>query len=128
MFDDLNNLTVPIIEGQINDEGEWLLPVGKKAAHLETSAQPGQDGNIVIYGHNKAGVLSELKQVAIGDRITVRDETGQIYHYRVVRREVVQPNETELVQPQEQEILTIYTCTGWWDRQRLIVQAVPIYD
>jgi LPXTG-site transpeptidase (sortase) family protein len=117
------NINLPIVESQIQD-GVWQVTDGV-ANHLATSARPGEGSNIVVYGHNQWSVLGGLQAVQIGDEIKLTLETNEVKVYQVVSTQVVSPDEVKWVMPTAQEILTIYTCAGWWDNQRLVVQAQP---
>lgn len=52
------------------------------------SARPGTNGATFLDGHNP-GVLKNLQNISVGDRITVSLADGNSYTYTVVHREVV---------------------------------------
>lgn len=101
---------------QINKDG---------ASHLYQSAIPGENGNIIIYAHNKDHLFKGLHDVQEGDQIQVRTGNGGLNLYIVRKKFVVNPDAIEVVQPTSHEVLTLYTCTGFGDSKRLIVQAYP---
>lgn len=112
------------IEGVKPAAGNWpVSPVG--ANYVLNSAQLGEAGNLIIYGHNRKQILGGLKQVAVGDRVRLTDQYGKEWVYRVVKTFAVSPGETKWLEPTDTPVLTIYTCTGWLDSQRLIVRAIP---
>jgi sortase (surface protein transpeptidase) len=41
---------------------------------------------------------------------------------------VAEPNQTEYLAPSKEDILTLYTCTGWADSKRLVVRAVNLQE
>ncbi len=114
---------IPIVEG--NDEsvlnrGAWRRP---------NASTPDKGGNTVITGHrfhyippnNKT--FYNLNKVGIGSKVIVfwNDEE---YRYTVYERFVVQPQQTEIENPMEGNILTLYTCHPLWTAdQRLVVRA-----
>lgn len=105
-------------------EGVWSIPA-KSAAHLVTSARPGEPGNIILYGHNKKEIFKRLPDVSVGDEIVVIDENGESHLYVVEMTEVVSPDAEHVLDQTESEQLTIYTCTGLFDRERFVVMARP---
>lgn len=96
-----------------------------KTAFLQQSARPGEPGNIILYGHNRPSILGNLHQVHINDVITVTTSDGSLHAYTVIKRAITSPSQVDLLQPTTREVLTVYTCTGFLDSQRLIVQALP---
>jgi LPXTG-site transpeptidase (sortase) family protein len=120
------NISLPIIPVRI-ENGIW--PVSNEAVtFLETSAYPTEQSNMVLYGHNRANLLKGLHQISIGDEMVVITQSGREHKYRVELIAVVEPSDVSLVLPTETEILTVYTCTGWFDSKRLVVQAVPVIE
>ena len=102
--------------------GEWQVPVSN-LGHLAVSARPGEGDNIVIYGHNKKSIFGKLGQMKAGDIVVVESEEGKEWEYQVIEKIVVNPDRMDLVGKTDEEILTLYTCTGWLDSKRLIVRA-----
>lgn len=98
------------------------------ANHLLNSSSPGEKGNIIIYGHNKKDIFGKLKELTEGDQIILHTEDGSLYTYRIVEQRVVSPTEVSILQQTETETLTIYTCIGLLDSQRLIIRAIPLYS
>ena len=114
-------LTLPVEESAIVD-GVWQISY-QGASHLDKSADPGEGGNIVIYGHNKNLLFGPIRWLKEGDLIEITDESGTLYSYRVVKTVITTPDDIEYVLPKSEEILTLYTCTGFLDSKRLIVVA-----
>jgi LPXTG-site transpeptidase (sortase) family protein len=96
------------------------------ANHLHTSAHPGSNGNIVVYGHNSRPILGNLTNVSEGDTIIITDSDNTEHRYTVHTTFTVTPDTMDPVQPTDEEILTVYTCTGLLNSKRFIVQAKPI--
>lgn len=117
-------VNIPIISAQITN-GQWLIPA-TTAAHLVGSANPGEPNNIVIYAHNKNTLFGPLKQAKVGDSITLTSATGIKYEYVIKEQKVVQPNQVDIIHPTDHEVLTVYTCTGLFDTQRLVLRAYPL--
>lgn len=123
IFENLK-IEIPIIEAKIED-GIWQTS-DSHATHLDTSMRPGEKGNIVIYGHNKKKLFAPLGQISKGQKISVVNSQNEKYQYLVVEKFVVKPEQIEAVLPTNREELTVYTCTGWFDSQRLVIKALPL--
>jgi LPXTG-site transpeptidase (sortase) family protein len=117
------SLNIPVFDSIIVN-GQWQVP-GSALGHLNTSANPGQNGNIVIYGHNKPGLLSKLGNLKVSDQINIVTAMGTEATYIITSISVVSPSDIEIAQDTQVETLTIYTCTGPLDSQRLVVRAIP---
>lgn len=93
-------------------------------SYLSTSPLPGETGNSVLYGHNWPNLLGSLHTVKPGDALFVTAENStQRFIVRYVA--VVGPNEHSVYAPSNDTRITLYTCTGFLDRQRLVVTAFP---
>jgi LPXTG-site transpeptidase (sortase) family protein len=116
-------IDLPVIEASIVD-GVWQTS-DEAVTHLVASARPGENSNIVLYGHNRPELLNPLHQAQVGSEIVVETEAGVKHTYLVEQIEVVGPSAIEYVLPTDEERLTVYTCTGLFDSQRLVVIAKP---
>lgn len=116
-------IDLPIIPAQIK-EGVWEIPEAT-AGHLYTSARPGEGNNIVVYAHNKKHLFGPLHQVKVGDIIAIKTDKNSVYEYTISERIIAKPDQIELVSPTDHEVLTVYTCTGFLDSQRLVLKAYP---
>lgn len=105
------------------ENGIWQISPDK-GSYLVTGAFPGEGGNIVIYGHNKWGIFGKLNNVKKGQKVILINKDGKEYEYTVDKILVVDPTNTSFVEPKDYEVLTIYTCTGFLDSKRLVVQAM----
>jgi LPXTG-site transpeptidase (sortase) family protein len=112
------------IQPALIKDGIWQTSQNS-ATHLFTSARPTEAGNIIIYAHNKKNLFGELKKVKVGDAIAVTTETGATHQYVVRDVKTVKPSDIQEVLPSPNEVLTLYTCTGLLDSQRLVVKAFP---
>ena len=120
-----NNLIDLSIESANIRDGIWEISESR-ATHLQSSGNPGENTNIVIYAHNKWHLFYPLHAVEVDHVVTITTEDGEQHRYRVIHSEIVSPDQIEKVLPTESEVLTLYTCTGWFDAQRLVIQAVPV--
>jgi LPXTG-site transpeptidase (sortase) family protein len=92
---------------------------------LETSAYPGEVGNMVLYAHNEADLFAELQRVEAGKIIEV-DSADNKHRYHVTETKLVNPDQVEVIAPTNDERLTLLTCFGDDKSQRLVVVAKPI--
>jgi sortase A len=105
------------------------------AGHNDTSASPGEGGNIVINGHDARKIFYPLHSVEIGDEVVVTSPGGT-FTYVVkeihLRKEQGMPLEERLavgmfMAPMGEERLTLITCWPYGvDDHRLIVVAKPV--
>lgn len=118
------SLELPINPTNI-EAGIWQTS-DTTASHLQTSARPGENSNVVIYGHNRRSLFKKLHQLKIGDTLEITTETGKRFTYVISEMLIVSPDEIEVVLPTPHEEVTLYTCTGWLDAQRLVLKAHPV--
>ncbi len=116
-------LSLDVSEGAIVD-GVWQISKSG-ASHLNVSANPGEGGNTVIYGHNKNSLFGPIRWLEKGAEIELTDENGNKFKYVVSETVEVSPDKIDYVLPKNEEILTLYTCTGLFDSKRFIVIAKP---
>jgi LPXTG-site transpeptidase (sortase) family protein len=117
-------IDLPVSEGKIFS-GVWQIS-GTGASHLNISGIPGGGGNIIMYGHNLKRLFGLLPSIRVGDNIDVISKDGRFHSYIVTKTDTVKPDNTDYIAPKNFEVLTIYTCTGFLDSMRFMVQAVPV--
>lgn len=115
---------MPVERGEIKN-GVWSISYDKPT-FLGSSARPGGSGNTVIYGHNKKAIFGNLPYLSLGQKIYVKTVDGKIHIYEAYKKEFVAPDRVDLVSPTNTEELTIYTCWGLFDSQRVVIKAKPL--
>lgn len=100
----------------------WTL-FDDKISWLSTSDTPGR-GNVILYGHNRAGLFGDLKRLEIGDEIIIKDSSSKEYIYLVSEKRKVTPDDIDAIVSDKNQ-LTLYTCDGAFDQKRLVVIALP---
>jgi LPXTG-site transpeptidase (sortase) family protein len=110
--------------GSIKD-GVWQISY-QNATFLNSSARPGTGGNVVIYGHNKKAIFGNLPYLSLGQKIYIKTQDGQVRVYEAYKKEFVKPSRVDLIAPTDNEELTLYTCWGLFDSQRVVIKAKPI--
>jgi sortase A len=76
--------------------------------HIPGTPLPGQRGNVAFAGHRDT-FFRGLRNVRLGDEITVTTLNGT-YNYHVNSTKVVKPEETEVLDATNDDILTLVTC------------------
>lgn len=103
--------------------GYWELSENSASYGLG-SGHPGEKGNTVIFAHARQGLFYNIKDVKVQDTIYVFTK-DKWFKYKVNKITEVFPNQKEVIEPTKNEVLTLYTCTGFYDEKRLIIQAIP---
>jgi LPXTG-site transpeptidase (sortase) family protein len=90
---------------------EWEV-ADYMAGHHTGTANPGDQGNVVIAGHRdiRGSVFLHLDQLKKGDDIYLYSGRG-IYHYVVRAVKIVLPTAVEVMAPTTDSRLTLITCT-----------------
>lgn len=113
------NLDAPIVQG---DGWEQLK---KGVGQYLGSAQPGQDGNVVLSAHNDVygELFRYLDRLAPGDQITIYTQQRQ-YVYIVDRTVLVEPTAVEVMASTGSPTVTLISCYPYLvDDQRIVVFA-----
>jgi sortase A len=112
-------LEVPVYSGASD------LNMDRGAGLIAGTARPGEAGNIGIAGH-RDGYFRVLKDANTGDRLTLKTATGE-RHYRVEEILVVDPLDVEVLDPTDDQRITLVTCYPFYfvghAPQRYIVVA-----
>lgn len=117
---------------------QWAVPSGFAAGWHETSAYPGQTGNIVLNGHNNiyGEVFRDLVDLEIGDQITLYNDAGEIFTYEVQEQELLPENGQPIsvrienarwIEATEDERVTLISCWPYaTNAYRVVVIARPV--
>jgi sortase A len=76
--------------------------------HLENTARPGDPGNSVIAGHRDT-FFRHIHELNKGDEIYVRRGSRE-YHYVVISKAIVAPDDIAVTYPTKDTRLTLVTC------------------
>jgi sortase A len=109
-------------------EGSDDAILNRGAGHIESTAFPGQPGNIGIAGHRDT-IFRPLRRLRVGDTIAL-STSDRVYQYRISKTLIVDPDDVHVLNPSRQPTLTLVTCypfdfVGHAPR-RFIVQAALI--
>lgn len=116
------NIDLSVAPSKIKN-GYWEVSE-TSASHGEGSANPGEAGNVVVFAHAREGLFLELRDIKKDDAVYILTNT-RWYKYKVSEIVSVYPNDITTVAPTDFEILTLFTCSGFFDEKRLIVKAIP---
>jgi len=122
----VGRITIPRIGvSAIVVEGTTNRSLRRGVGHLETSAFPGERGNVDLAGHRDT-YFHSLGRIAPGDQVFLTTPDGR-FEYRVVWARVVSPSRTDLLAPTGSRQLTLVTCYPFhWigpAPQRFVVRA-----
>ncbi len=93
-------------------------------SYLSSTPIPGEMGNSILYGHNFPTLLGSLPKIKPGDEIVVSLSSGKEKAFVVKYTSVVTPRQTEILKNSGDSRITLYTCTGFLDRQRFVATAI----
>jgi len=126
------NLDAPVVISPIKNQTWQVDHLGQSVGHLEGTAAPGSNSNIVLAGHvtldsGVYGPFAGLAQLAPGDLLTVY-QGDQKFNYVVDSQKVVERTSIEVTYPTDTPQITLITCSNWNDEagryeQRLVVKG-----
>jgi len=113
-------------------DGTWdISQLTQDVGHLQGTASPGEDSNVVLAGHitltqGGYGPFKDLAQLKSGDEIEVY-AGSQGYRYVVEAVKVVDPQDVEITYPTDRPLLTLITCANWdQDAQRYLDRVAVV--
>jgi len=89
-------------------EGSDEATLNRAAGHIEDTALPGQHGNVAIAAHRDT-IFRPVRNLRVGDPL-VLTTADRVYHYRVTRLRVVDPDDVAVLDPADHSTLTLVTC------------------
>ncbi|HEX5447738.1 MAG TPA: class D sortase [Candidatus Saccharimonadales bacterium] len=114
------NIEVPVVYGVTStdpDTVENALNIG--VVHYADTAQPGQNGNLVIVGHSSGNIFnpghykyafSLLHELSNGDVFYLQKDSKR-YTYQIYKKEIVKPTDVGVLGPQNHvATATLITC------------------
>lgn len=115
------NIDLEVTTGVIRGD-KWEISE-KGASYLLGSGAIGEKGNAIIYGHNKKQLFGAIRQLTAGDLVQIKTASGKEFFYSVTGTKIVSPQAIDVLAPTDRSVLTLYTCTGFLDKDRFIVRA-----
>lgn len=122
-----------VIDVNGNNEEEYNKSLENGVAHMQGTAKPGEDGNIVIFGHSSQSpkylgsygeIFAGLDNLENGDEIKIVDNDEKEIIYKVSSKDIVLPSDISVLDQNNKNRLTLLTC---WpvgsNEKRLVVTA-----
>ena len=107
-IDFIGVLRIPALELELPIIREWNYPNLKSApCRYRGSAYL---NNLILCGHNYASHFGSLKTLSEGDIATFTDIDGNVFIYKMVERETLNPTDIEGMESGNWD-LTLFTCT-----------------
>jgi sortase A len=104
-------------------EGVGVNSLKQGPGHYPTTPLPGQPGNAAIAGHRTTygAPFFRTDELEPGDLIQVTTRQGE-FTYKVREKKVVKPTQNEVLNPSDENLLTLTTCNPRFSAaQRLII-------
>lgn len=144
------NIDAPVVEMGLDSRDYPEVPdSGSDVAWYGFTSTPGRGSNTVFSGHVDwiywemplEGVFYHLRELQLGDEITVQTVDGASHLYRVTGNVAVgydDPNVVDVMEPTTKDVITLVTCGGSWIKDysavggnyshRVIVRAERVVD
>ncbi len=116
-------IKLPVEETTVRNN-VWSIS-SRGASHLNDSANPGQNGPIIFYGHNTNDRFGPIRWLKKGKEISVTTADLKHHRYTIVQTLTVNPDQLGIFFSRKEETLYLYTCDGFADLKRFIVIAEP---
>lgn len=107
-IDFIGVLRIPALELELPIISEWNYP-NLKSAPCRYSGSAYLN-NLIICGHNYTSHFGSLKTLSDGDIATFTDIDGNVFIYKMVERETLNPTDIEGMESGNWD-LTLFTCT-----------------
>ncbi len=113
-------LEAPIIYPTETGEEAYQVALRQGVVHYPGTAEPGQPGNVYIFGHssdfiwtpgNYKTIFAVLPEIEIGSEIQISNSEGEIFTYVVTETKVVNPKDLDVLDQGDGEFshLTLQT-------------------
>jgi len=131
------NVEVPVIyDVPTIEEKDVQTGLERGVVHYPTTANPGEIGNAVIFGHSSSNILNKgkykfafilLKSLEDEDTFIIQKD-GKRYVYKVYSKFVTTPTDFSVLAASDKSIVTLITCDPpGTSTNRLIIQAEQIF-
>jgi len=116
------NVWLPVYPAKVNNS-EWETTY-KGVSYIVGSAIPGNIGNAIFYGHNWPNILGSLSSIKVGDTVEVIFSNNSKKSFTVTTIQEVTPDAVAVLDQTNDKRITIYTCIGFFDSNRLVITAL----
>lgn len=112
-------VSLPVLRGSYDkDTKKWLID--DKNAFFSGSSANNVGGQTVVYAHNWPGLFKDLDKLQVGDRVTIKTDTGVTFLYKMNQRFETIPTDGSIYNYKGIHRLVLLTCVGENDSRRLI--------
>lgn len=114
------DVDAPIVQGDMPEQ------LKKGVGQAIGSADPGQNGNLVLSAHNDVfgEIFRYLDKLKRGDQVIVYTNQRS-YTYTVTSSQIVEPTQVEVLAPTQNATITLISCYPYLvDNQRIVVKGV----
>jgi LPXTG-site transpeptidase (sortase) family protein len=111
-------------------EGAGAEQLNEGIGHMENTAKLCGTGNCVLAGHNgsRRGIyFTNLCSIEAGAKVKITNKDRELHEYTVAEMRVVNPYDEWVTEESEEEMLTLFTCSGHGTR-RFVCKCVPVKD
>ena len=137
------HIQAPIVGVGVLRDGRMDTPTNAfEVGWFKNGPAPGEQGNAVLAGHldtvlGTPGVFWSLDTIKEGDDIQIRNENGQLLHFKVRSTQTYKTSESpveEIFTKGSAPRLILITCDGAWNahlkdyERRLVVEADLVTD
>lgn len=124
------NLDAPIVLSPIENQSWKVDHLGQSVGHLEGTAPPGSNSNLVLAAHvtvsaNVNGPFFKLNQLVPGDVVYVYNE-GQEFQYVVDGMQTVDRATIDVTFPSDTGQITLITCSNWDNNEQRYVDRLVV--
>lgn len=109
------------------EKGTWQVHKKYAGFGLGSSFINEENGNSIIFAHARKNLFKTLDKAKVGSEVIVMGQ-DKIYTYVVTKRDLISPKEVEVVTSGRETNLTLFTCNGDFDEERLVIKAVKINE
>jgi LPXTG-site transpeptidase (sortase) family protein len=117
------DIKLPVKDGTYDPQtDQWTLTNDAVFFAAMTTEPNDTQGNTFIYGHNQPQVIEPMKDIAVGDIVTIKTSNGHTFRYEYVRDTIIAPTFTDVLnEDPEKPQLTVMTCEGIWSETRRLM-------
>lgn len=126
-LDYIGTLEIPSLDLELPVLSEWNYPNLRVAPCRYTGSA--YQGNLIIAAHNYPSHFGNLKHLQEGESVRFTDVEGNLFSYKVVVRETLEPTAIDEMQSEEDGAwdLTLFTCTIG-GQSRVTVRCVQVEE
>ncbi len=116
-------INLPVKDGVYNTQTQdWTLTNDAVFFATITSEPNDTRGNTFIYGHNQSQVIGAMKDIVVGDTLTIQTSNGHTFTYTYSHDSFVTPTFTAaLDEDPDVPQLMVMTCEGIWSQSRRLM-------